>query len=193
MHTEMVSTPRVTEFDGVSGEFHSQGNLLLAARTARRAGLPGERMWLIGDPAEDHAGAPMGFVIPVSFVREMAISFLLMGALFGAITSGSLYWTGWADAARKIPVGLVVGGLTGGLVGMFCGWAAISARIGAYLFNARAGTLRLKIGIPPSSETERERLAEAAERVLRKAHAESISRLDGAVEVNSPQSPAYVA
>lgn len=193
MHTEMVSTPRVTEFDGVSGEFHSQGNLLLAARTARRAGLPGERMWLIGDPAEDHAGAPMGFVIPVSFVREMALSFLLVGALFGAITSGSLYWTGWADAARKIPAGLLLGGLSGGVAGLFIGWAAVSARIGAYLFNAKAGTLRLKIGIPQVAEGERERQAELAERSLRVAHAESIVRLDGSVEVNSPQSPAYVA
>ena len=194
MAAAVMATPLATRTPGVSGEFHSQGNLLLAARTARRRGFAADRMWFIGEPAEDLLGGPMGFVLPVSFVREMAFGWAVIGALGGVLVAGTLQWQGLGAALQRAPVGLIVGVIGGGLLGLFGGWAALSARVGAYLSRASAGTLRLKIGLVGElPQAEAERLAEVAESVLREAKAESIRRLDGSVDYNSPQNPAYVA
>lgn len=193
MGFERGRTPLATRTPGVSGEFHAQGNLLLAARTARRRGFAADRMWFIGDPTEDHQGAPMGFILPVSFVREMILMGVVIGLLAGFLLGMFLEWKGWGPAFRNLASWLPSGVIVGGLIGMIGGWCALSARIGAYLHNAHAGTLRLKIAIPQDvPAAERERLAETAERVLREAHAESLLRLDGTVDINSPQSPAYI-
>lgn len=187
-------TPLAARTPGVSGEFHSQGNLLLAARTARRRGFATDRMWFVGESTEDALGAPMGFVLPVSFVREMALAMAVLGGLLGLLLASTISWRGWGYALQQAPVGLVAGVLAGGVFGLFAGWAALSARVGAYLSRARAGTLRLKIGLPedlPAAEAER--LAEVAERVLREAKAESVQRLDSSVVYNSPQHAGYVA
>ena len=188
------STPLATRSPGVIGEFHAQGNLLLAARTARRRGFAGDRMWFIGDPAVDRTGAPMGFVLPVSFVREMGLMGLLVGLLLGFLFGMFYDFHGYVAGLQRLPGALVTGALIGSLSLLLVGWAALSARIGAYLFKAQAGSLHLKIGLPMHlPEAEREHLAETAELVLREAKAETIRHVDGTVEVNSPQSPAYVA
>ncbi len=194
MAAAATTTPLATRTAGVSGEFHSQGNLLLAARTARRRGFAADRMWFIGEPTEDALGGPMGFVLPVSFVRELTLALAVLGGLLGLLLASTLQWRGWGEALRQAPVGLLAGAVVGAAIGLGSGWAALSARVGAYLARAHAGTLRLKIGLPaglPAAEAER--LAEVAERVLREAKAESVRRADGTVDYNSPQNPAYVA
>lgn len=188
------STPAGHLMAGVSGEFHLQGNLLLAARTARRRGLPPDRMWLIGGAAEDRQGAPIGFVLPVSFVRELTLAGAVVGLLIGLLTALTLDAPGLSAASGRLAPTVVGALLLGAVGGLLAGWAAVSARVGAYLRAATAGALLLKIGIPDDlPETERERLAEIAERVLREAKAEAIHQMDGTVEVNSPQSPEYLA
>ncbi len=188
------STPAGHLMAGVSGEFHLQGNLLLAARTARRRGLPPDRMWLVGAAAEDRQGAPIGFVLPVSFVRELSLAGAVVGLLIGLLTAFTLDAPGLSAALPRLAPTVVGAVLLGAVGGLLAGWAAVSARVGAYLRAATAGALLLKIGIPDDlPETERERLAETAERVLREAKAEAIHQMDGTVEVNSPQSPEYLA
>jgi len=194
MAAAVTTTPLATRTPGVSGEFHSQGNLLLAARTARRRGFAADRMWFIGEPTQDAQGAPMGFVLPVSFVREMALAMAVLGGLLGLLIASTITFQTWGLALQRAPIGLISGAVAGAVIGLFSGWAALSARVGAYLYRAHAGTLRLKIGLAadlPAAELER--LAEVAERVLREAKAESVRRVDGSVDYNSPQHPAYVA
>lgn len=187
------TTPLGWRCAGVVGEFHSLGNLLLAARTARRRGFATERLWYLGEPTHDRAGGPLGFVLPASLVRESALAGALLGGLAGALLAFSLTWTGWADGLARLPVGLVWGALSGAVVGGGAGWLGLTSHISDYLDNARHGTVWLKIGLPEGvSATDRERLAELATQALRVARAEAIQQLDGTVEINSPQSPAWL-
>ncbi len=100
MAAAATTTPLATRTAGVSGEFHSQGNLLLAARTARRRGFAADRMWFIGEPTEDALGGPMGFVLPVSFVRELTLALAVLGGLLGLLLASTLQWRGWGGRAR---------------------------------------------------------------------------------------------
>ncbi|MCC7492556.1 MAG: hypothetical protein IT204_09430 [Fimbriimonadaceae bacterium] len=177
----------------VSGEFHTQGGLFLAARQAVRRGFPRASLGYVGDPAEDASGAPLGFVLPASYSREFAGAGALVGLLIGLLTALFLPWISLAHSLSRLPGGLAAGLLGGLALGGSLGWALVSHRLGAYLTHARAGALRLRIELPTDlPETERDRLAELAELALREAKAESLRHTDGATEVNSPQSPAYV-
>ncbi len=179
---------------GVSGEFHTQGGLFLAARAARRRGFAADRMWYLGDPSEDVTGTPLGFVRPVSQVRELAVAGAVLG-LLGGLLVGLTSPTAAGLSLADLPLAAVVGALVGGLAFGFGAWAALSSLIGKYLLYAtRGAALWLKIGVDESLPVEeQERRAELAERVLREAKAESLRKLDGTVEVNSPQSESYVA
>lgn len=179
---------------GVSGEFHTAGGLLLAAKAARRRGFASDRVWFVGQPAHDRLGDDIGFAMPASLVREAAVVgaaiAILAGALF-VITFPPKPLTDWLP--RLLP-GVLTSAVVGAAVGSLAAWLGRSARLGAYLQNAVAGGLYLKLEIPAEvAETERARLTELAELALREAKAESIRRLDGSVDINSPQSAAYVA
>ncbi len=179
---------------GVSGEFHSQGGLFLAARLARRRGFAADSMFFIADPSTDPTGEPVGFVRPVSTVRELAGAGAVLGLLTGLIWALSVP-SQHAPLLPRAVVDSLLGLICGGLLGWLGGWAHLSVLAGKYLQTATAGgSLRLKIVLPADlAEPERDRQAELAERVLREAKAETLIRFDGTLETNSPQSAAYLA
>lgn len=181
-------TPLAERTPGVVGEFHAQGIVLNAAKVGKRHGFPYERMWYLGEPTTDPYGEDIGFVVPTSVVRESTLLGTVLLALGAAIVTASFRM--WS----AIPGATIGFAILGAGLGWFIGWAGLSARMGSYLMHGTAGGLGLKIGIPTDvTQTERERLAELAERALREAKAESIVRLDGSRVVNSPQSSEYIA
>lgn len=191
---QSTTTGAAQSSPGVSGEFHTAGALLLAAKTARRRGFAADRLWFVGQPARDRLGDDIGFAMPASLVREAMVVGALLATLAGVLFLLTLPPKPPAVWLPRLLPDVVTSALLGAAVGGLVGWLGRSARLGAYLQNAVAGGLFLTIEIPTEvAETEQARLTELAELALREAKAESIRRRDGSVEINSPQNAAYVA
>ncbi|MBI2301621.1 MAG: hypothetical protein HYU66_22190 [Armatimonadetes bacterium] len=153
----MPKKPRESDLPGVSGEFHSQGALKLAARVAQREGIPAERIWYLGEPATDRMGDPTGVVLPASLPREAALAGLVLGVLVGVLCAFLLPPQPFLKGLLRVVPRAVSMGLLGMAVGGLAAWASISGRLGGYLESVRAGSLRLKITLPPGATPEEAR------------------------------------